>query len=123
MLALATGCGGTVEDPGVTASFRDDISRLERRTTPPGALSHRTLDPAIRSGAAEAAWEVKSDLPWPEYSRWVRKQIEPEFDIATDGARELRATKGFSTDLYFLTIVPDSLDSAAVSIQLRALPR
>jgi len=123
MLVLTAGCGGSVEDSGVTLSFRNDVSRLEKRTTPPGARSRRTLEPSIGSASAEAAWEVKTDLPWPEYSRWVRQQREPEFDIATSGAREMRAAMGSSTDLYFLTIAPDSLDSAAVSIQFRAVPR
>ena len=123
ILSLVAGCGGGVEHAGVTRLFREDVSRLEQRTTPAGALLRRTLEPAIRSTAAEAAWEVSTDAPWPEYSRWVRQQLEPEFDVDTSAARELRAAKGTSGDLYFLTIVPDSLDSTAVSVQFRALPR
>lgn len=123
ILAPAVGCGGRTENPSVTSSFRNDVSRLEQRTTPPGAMWRRTLEPAVRSTAAEAAWEVSTGLPWPEYSRWVRQQLAPEFDVETSAARELRAAKGSSADLYFLTIAPDSLDSAAVSVQFRALPR
>lgn len=123
MLALATGCGGRAGDAGVTPSFREDVSRLEQRTTPAGALSTRTLEPAIRGSAAEAAWEVKTDLPWPEYSRWVQQQLAPEFNFNASVARELRASKGSSTDLYSLTIISGSLDSATVSIEFRATPQ
>jgi hypothetical protein len=62
-------------------------------------------------------------MPWPEYSRWVGRQLESEFDIDTSTARELRAAKRSSADLCFLTIAPDSVDSTAVSVRFRALPR
>ena len=123
MFALAAGCGGRARDADVTPSFREDVSRLEQRTTPAGGPSNKTLEPAIRSTAAEAAWEVRTRSPWPEYSRWVRRQLETEFGVDTSAARELRATKGSSTDLYFLAIAPDSLDPNTVSVQVRAVPR
>ena len=123
ILAVVAGCGGRAGDVGVTSSFRDDVARLEQRTRPVGAVARRTLEPAIRSTAAEAAWVVKTQMLWPEYSLWVRRQLEPEFDIDTSVVRALRAVKGSPTDLYFLAIAPDSVDPNTVSVQFRALPR
>ena len=121
--ALLAGCGSSAEESGATESFHHDVSRLEQRTTPPGAASHVTTEPAGRSGIAEAAWRVDSHMPWVEYSLWVRGQLASEMDVDTSMARVLKGVEASSTDIFYLKLAPDSLDSEVVLVQLSAVPR
>ena len=123
LTALVAGCGDSADDSGVTQSFRHEVARLKQRTTPAGAISHVTAEPAARSGTADAAWRLDSQLPWPEFSSWARRRLGSEFDVDTSMARVLKGARASATDIYYITLAPDALDSGVVLVHLTALPR
>ena len=65
-----------------------EADALRVRTLPPGGTAF-ALDALVASpsGGVRERWEVKSDMTWPVYRKWVRKQLSDY--VCIQGAERL----------------------------------
>jgi hypothetical protein len=124
-VALVTpllGCVSESGAPRVTATLRSEAARLQLLTAPPTSDLQVTLDPELNDEGVEVRWDIQTPMAWPEYARWVRSQLAPEFTVDSTGPESLTWRKLLEADRYVLSCTPASLDAGLVHVRFLAAP-
>ena len=120
--ALQCGCGAKESRTGMTPAFRSEVARLQERTSPVTSNARVTFLPRAYDGSTEAQWDILTGMEWPEYSRWVRQRLVPEFSVDTTNTRVLTCKKPLEADILVLSLAPDSVRNGLVHVRFRGSP-